>query len=182
MGEYLELAPVDKKMTDEAISAFCAKHLTASLFAKMQICEGRISCKLATCEQVFFSLPEMLEIEGFIKMNPDKFAYSEKMEYNAKPIQILKSRASIYLSNFGAKKRKKTKLVKPCAAVHSKVWRKTSHTCPNAGKEFRAKIEGAAWDYKKNMKRTIYKCPKCGRLFNQGEEYAPELAIIAASL
>ena len=54
--------------------------------------------------------------------------------------------------------------------------------CLNTGKAFRAIRAGFAWDPSTGLGREVYRCPRCGSLFNLGEAPRPDLSQLAAEL
>lgn len=209
IGEYLDL--VVNGLDDRAIDALLRRELP-SLADRLDVRAGRISTKLATCNEVFFTFDQVAGLYWFVQGHAGLVSYGPGHAYNATPEQLLMDRASLYLGSFHERtlKGRPRKRVTPEAAAdieHGTIWRKTRRVqsasgrwyyqappavagrprgflapCPNKGGTFWACEVGAAWDYKENRGRAIYRCSPCGALFNLGERATPEYAALAAAL
>lgn len=196
MGEYLDLLLPG---TDDDIRELLTTALPG-LHERLDIHDGRVSTKLATCNDIFFTLDEMATLYRFIR-NRNAIAYGPRTQHNNTPEVILTDRSSLYLGSWEERQQEKQPRVAVPAALadgieHRTRWQPTETTpteeealprgvfvpCPHAGQPFTASEVGHAWDWQRNRGRTIYQCPGCETLFNMGEYDTPQYADVAALL
>lgn len=112
---------------------------------------GEISTKLATCEEVFFTFPEMVALYNFIREHKTFFVYGENHSYNMTPEQILKDRKSLYIGAFqrGLEKRKLDTVVPEAISKqieHYECWQKYFKTVSKNGKTYYKKVAKSQTD------------------------------------
>ncbi len=216
MGEYLRLVSKEGfkfrqdpqkfgsakiKLVDKRIKLLVKKYFKnfPNVIEDLQVINGEIHTKLATCETIFFTFEEILAIQSFIEKY-EKF-FTLDMEGNSTPLEILNNRTSLYLGRYNSKKKViKLKVADKNGIEHSTIWKKGrivksknkklywkkftgSETsgcsnnpngklfpCPYNGLEtFKVSVEGFGYDLQKNRGRDLYRCVKCNTLFNNGE-------------
>ena len=126
LGEYLEL--LANGLSNDEIRS-CVHDELSGLEQRLDIHDGRITTKLATCTDVFFTFDEMKQLHEFIANHKDTFTFGPNHDYSATPEETLKTWACHFLGPWVKRDKKKPTVLIPRDfnqdLEHRLVWRRT---------------------------------------------------------
>lgn len=131
MGEYLELVTT---LSDHDLGALLEQELGQhpQLLKRLQLKDGTLTTKLATCNDVFLTFDDMVALYWFIHSHHDVLRYGPTHAHNSTPEEILRDRTSLYLGPWEERGRQKPRVSVPDEFFenieHRSVWHPTIKT------------------------------------------------------
>ncbi|HOC43261.1 MAG TPA: hypothetical protein PKJ99_09660 [Thermoanaerobaculales bacterium] len=136
MGEYLELVTT---LSNHDLGALLEQELGQHprLLKRLQLTDGTVTTKLATCNDVFLTFDDMVALYWLIRSHHDVLRYGPTHAHNSTPEEILRDRTSLYLGPWEERGKTRKRVTVPVSLSglieHRNVWCPTMKTLSKNG-------------------------------------------------